>query len=314
MKKELHKAYIALALVSFFWGTTYIAARIGAHYMPGLFLAGVRQFLSGLLLAGFFVLRGYKLPPWVEMKKIFFQGLLLLCIANGLLTWSLEYISGGLAAIIAALGPLFITLFSMMLSRSAKITPWLIVGILIGFAGVFVIFYDYPGEVHNRFFPFGLMMALIATLSWAYGSVYSSRQKLSTDILFNVGLQMFGAGIVMLLVCFLTGKTANLALTASSGIYAMAYLVVFGSLLAYSAYVYAISKLPPTLVSIYAYINPVVAIGFGWMLLHEKLNASMLVGAAITLAGVWLVKRASQINTATVIEKPVVKTADLIKK
>ena len=93
MKKELHKAYIALGLVSFFWGTTYIAARIGTQHMPGLFVAGIRQFLSGLILVGFFLLRGYQLPEWKVLKRISVQGIFLLCISNGLLTWSLEYIS-----------------------------------------------------------------------------------------------------------------------------------------------------------------------------------------------------------------------------
>src|SRR5882672_8336184 len=109
MKKELNKAYIALGLVSFFWGTTYIAARIGAQHMPGLFVSGIRQFLSGSILVGFFLLKGRQLPAWEVLKRISVQSIFLLCIANGLLTWSVEYISGGLAAIIAALVPLFIT-------------------------------------------------------------------------------------------------------------------------------------------------------------------------------------------------------------
>ena len=136
MKKELSKAYIALGLVSFFWGTTYIAARIGTQHMPGLFVAGIRQFLSGLILVGFFLLKGYQLPEWKVMKRISMQGIFLICISNGLLTWSLEYITGGLAAIIAALVPLFIVMFTIWLSKCAKITRWMIVGIVIGLVGV----------------------------------------------------------------------------------------------------------------------------------------------------------------------------------
>ncbi len=115
MKKESNRAYIALGVVSFFWGTTYIASRIGAQHMPGLFVSGVRQFSSGLILVSFFLARGYSLPGWNALKKISLQGILLLCVANGLLTWSLEYISSGLAAIIAALVPLFITIFTIWL-------------------------------------------------------------------------------------------------------------------------------------------------------------------------------------------------------
>jgi drug/metabolite transporter (DMT)-like permease len=294
MKKDLRKAYIALGLVSFFWGTTYVAARIGAQHMPGLFLAGLRQFTSGFILVAFFLAKGYRFPSREDMKKISVQGLLLLCIANGLLTWSVEYISGGLAAIIAAMGPLFITFFSVLLSAVTRVTRMLVAGLLTGFAGVLLILYNSMDGHHSALFPIGILMAVIATLSWSYGSVYSSKQKLSVDILFNVGLQMLLAGIVMLLICFATGKTVNLSTVSHASLYALVYLVIFGSLLAYSAYVFAISKLPPTLVSIYAYINPIVAVGLGWLLLKEKLNASMIAGTIITLAGIWLVKRESK--------------------
>src|SRR5689334_20326528 len=109
------KGYIALATVSFFWGTTFIASRIGAQHMPGIFVSGIRQFFSGLILTGFFLLKGYRLPAWKDLRKISMQGILLLCVANGLLTWSLEYITSGMAAIISALVPMFITLFTILL-------------------------------------------------------------------------------------------------------------------------------------------------------------------------------------------------------
>jgi drug/metabolite transporter (DMT)-like permease len=289
MKKELHKAYFALAIVSFFWGTTYIASRIGAQHMPGLFVSGVRQFLSGSILVGFFLLRGYKIPGWQVLKRISVQSIFLLCLANGLLSWSVEYISGGLAAIIAALVPLFIVLFTVWLSKCAKITRWMIVGLVAGFLGVLIIFYDYVGQLQNRSFVFGIVLALLSTLSWSFGTVYTAKQKPPIDILFSVGLQMLIAGIVVLIVCGITGKYINLATAGHESWLAISYLVVFGSLVAYSAYVFAISKLPATLVSVYAYINPVVAVLLGWLLLSEKMNANMLLGTAITLGGVYVV-------------------------
>jgi drug/metabolite transporter (DMT)-like permease len=291
MKKELHKAYIALGLVSFFWGTTYIAARIGVQHMPGLFISGIRQFLSGLILVSFFLIKGHQLPGWNVMKKISVQSIFLLCIANGLLTWSVEYISGGLAAIIAALVPLFIALFTVWLSKCAKITRWMLVGLIVGFAGVLTIFYDYLAQMQNKSFLFGVVLAILSVLSWSFGTVYSSKQKPPIDILFNVGLQMLIAGIVVLTVCGITGKYVNLANVGQSSWLALSYLIVFGSLVAYSAYVFVISKLPPTQVSVYAYINPIVAVVLGWLLLSEKMNVNMIIGTLITLSGVWLVNR-----------------------
>lgn len=294
MKKETRNAYIALGLVSFFWGTTYIAARIGAQEMPGLYVAGIRQFLSGLILVSFFLLKGYKLPGWNELKKISIQGLFLLCIANGLLTWAVEYISGGLAAIIAALVPLFIAVFSIWLSKRARISRAMIIGLVVGFAGVITIFYDYIGQMQNRSFLIGVVMAVLSVVSWSFGTVYAANHKSKIGILFAVGLQMLIAGIVMLIICGFTGKYVNLANAGSTSFWVLAYLIVFGSLLAYSAYVFAVNKLPATQVSIYAYINPVVAVVAGWLLLAEKMNMVMVLGMLITLGGVYIVNHESK--------------------
>jgi len=140
MSKDLYKAYIALGVVSFFWGTTYIAARVGVRHMPGLFVSGLRQLISGSILVSFFLIKGHHFPGREILKKISVQSIFLLCIANGLLTWSLEFINGGLAAVIAALVPLFIALFTVWLSKCAKISRWMLIGLIVGFAGVLIIF------------------------------------------------------------------------------------------------------------------------------------------------------------------------------
>jgi drug/metabolite transporter (DMT)-like permease len=259
--------------------------------MPGLFVAGVRQFLSGLILVLFFLARGARLPSWPELRRISVQGILLLCIANGLLTWAMEYISGGLAAIIVALVPIFVAIFSILFSHMGRVTARMVAGLVIGFAGVLIIFSDYFGEMQAPGFVLGIVLSLVSVLSWSLGTVYSAKQKSTISILFNVGLQMLIAGIIMLAVCGITGKYVNLANESQDAWMALLYLIVFGSLVAYSAYVFAISKLPPTLVSIYAYINPVVAVGLGWLLLAEKMNLVMLMGMVVTLGGVYIVNR-----------------------
>ena len=211
MKSNTTKAYIALGIVSFFWGTTYIAARIGAQHMPGLFMAGLRQFISGALLVSFFLLRGYRLPSRNELKSVSVQGIFLLCIANGLLTWSVEYISGGLAAIIAALVPLFIALFTAWLSRRARITAMMLAGLVIGFGGVLIIFYDYLGQLGRPSFVLGVVLALLSTLSWSFGTVFTAGRKTSLDILYNVGWQMLIAGVIILVACAVTGRYTSLS-------------------------------------------------------------------------------------------------------
>ena len=291
MKKDLGKAYIALGLVSFLWGTTFIAMRVGVQEMPGLFLSGLRQFSSGLIMVSFFIAKGYKLPNLESMKRISIQGFLLLCVANGLASWSVEYISGGLAAIIAALMPLFMSLFSIWMLKSGKVTRWMFAGMLIGLMGIVIIFYDYLDFLSNKTFAFGVGLSLMSTITWAFGTVYTSRKALPVDILLNVGLQMLIAGTITLIVCLVSGKYVNPITAGNASLYSLMYLVLFGSLIAYSAYVFAISKLPPALVSIYAYINPIVAVLLGWLLLQEKFNPHMILGTLVTLGGVFLVNR-----------------------
>ncbi len=289
MKRDQRKAYIALALVSFFWGTTYLASKISTHYLPGLFVAGVRQFASGLLLVGYFKAMGYQWPDKKSLLKITISGVFLLCISNGLLTWSMEYIDSGLGAIIAGLVPMFVALFSILLLRFARFTPLMIIGLVIGFSGIVVIFYEHFVQLMNSRFSIGIVLALIATLSWSFGTVFASRYKPKTDILFGVGLQMLIAGCIMLFVCGVSGKYTNLMETNSNAIWGLLYLIVVGSLLTYSAYVFAISKLPPTQVSVYAYINPIVAVVLGWLILHERMSFNVITGTLVTLGGVWLV-------------------------
>ena len=291
MERDTRRAYIALAWVSFFWGTTYLASKISAHYVPGLFVAGVRQFVSGLILVGYFKSRGYKWPDKKSLARIAVQGFFLLCISNGLLTWAMEYIDSGLGAIIAGLVPLFVAMFSILLLRFARFTLLMIVGLIIGFGGIVTIFYEHFAQLLNSKYAFGVVLSLIATISWSFGTVFASRYKPKTDILFGVGLQMLFAGIVILIVCGVSGKYVNLLTVNTSAIWGLVYLIVVGSLLTYSAYVFAVSKLPPTQVSVYAYINPIVAIFLGWLILKEHMSINVVTGTLITLGGVYLVNK-----------------------
>lgn len=291
MKREKQKAYIALGLVSFFWGTTYLAAKISAAHIPGLFVAGVRQLVSGLILVGYFKSAGYSWPDKKSWAKIIVQAVLLLCISQGLLTWSLEYIDSGLGAIIAGLMPLFVAVFSVLLLRFARFTPLMALGLIVGFGGIVTIFYEHFSQLFNAKYSLGIGLAFTATISWSFGTVFASRYKPKTDLLFSVGLQLLTAGCIVLTVCGLSGKYVNLMEAQADALWSLLYLIVIGSLLTYSAYVFAVSKLPPTQVSIYAYINPIVAIFLGWLILKEHMSVNVITGTVITLAGVFLVNK-----------------------
>jgi drug/metabolite transporter (DMT)-like permease len=293
------KAYVALGIVSIFWGTTYLAARIGVQHMHGLMLSGVRQAIGGLLITGFFLLKGYKLPGKEILSRLFIIGVLMLVGANGMLTWALKYIPSGLGAIIAATVPIWMTIFGFFLvQQKNRISPLLIAGMVIGFIGVVGIFSDYLGDLTNPDFRFGIMLAVISCLSWSMGSVLTAKWALEVNYLYGAGFEMLFSGIVMLIITLITGDFFTARFTGEA-MGSLLYLIFFGSILGYSAYVYTLNNLPPSLASVYAYINPIVAVLLGWIVLNEHLNWTTALSCLVTLTGVYMVNTAVNKNKET---------------
>ncbi|KAA2239470.1 EamA family transporter [Chitinophaga agrisoli] len=298
-KSNLTKAYIALMIVSIFWGTTYLAARIGVRHMHGLMLSGLRQSIAGALLVGFFLLRGYKLPSKAILSRLFIIGVLMLVGANGLLTWALTYIPSGLGAIVAATVPIWMTIFSFFLvQQKSRITPLLVAGMVIGLVGVMGIFSDYLTDLVNPSFRFGIMLVLISCLFWSMGSVLTAKWALQVNYLYGAGFEMLFSGIVMLAIMLVTGEVRHAEFTPELW-GSLLYLIFFGSILGYSAYVYTLNNLPPSLAAVYAYINPIVAVLLGWMILDEHLNLTTALSCLVTLTGVYMVNTAVNKSKAT---------------
>ncbi|PSL25901.1 EamA family transporter [Chitinophaga ginsengisoli] len=296
MKKSNTNAYMALVVVSIFWGTTYLASRIGVRHMHGLMLAGIRQTIAGILLTSFFLLKGYKVPEKFVLSRLFVIGVMMLCLSNGLITWAMQYIPSGLCAIIVATVPIWITIFSYFLVQRTKFTIMLIAGMLIGLLGVGGIFYDYLSSLTNPDFRFGIFLTLIACISWAIGSVLTARWALKINFLYGAGFQMLFSGIVMTIVATMMGQSLpldgfNIELWGS-----LLYLIFIGSILGYSSYVFVLNNLPPSLASVYAYINPIVAVLLGWLILQEHLNWVTGLSCLVTLGGVYMVNKAVNKN------------------
>lgn len=289
MKKSNTNGYIALAMVSFFWGTTYIASSVGVRHMHGLMLAGIRQTAAGIILITYFLLKGYRLPDKIVLSRLFVIGIMMLCLSNGLLTWAMQYIPSGLCAIVVATVPIWITIFSYFMVKRTRLTPLLIIGMLIGLSGVGGIFYNYLSSLTDPEFRLGILLSVIACISWAIGSVLTARWALKVNFLYGAGFQMFFSGIVMLITVSIMGysitaSTMNLELWES-----LLYLIFVGSIVGYSSYVFALNNLPTSLASVYAYINPIVAVTLGWLILKEQLNWTTALSCLVTLTGVYLV-------------------------
>jgi drug/metabolite transporter (DMT)-like permease len=278
---------LALCWVSFFWGTTWLASKEGVKHMPALQLAGIRQFIGGSLYIAYFL---YKKAPWPkgkQWKTIFILSILNFVLSNGLSTWGVKYISSGLGAILAAIFPLWIVIITLF--RGERIARLAIFGLVISFVGVCVIFYEHLSDFLIPDFRFGILISIVATITWAFGTLYTKKKAASFNPYFSLGLQMFISSIIILAVTGATGTGVNITLIPANSWWAIGYLVIIGSVLTFIAFIYALQHLPPEISSIYAYINPIVAVLFGALIFGEPLSLAIAIGGGITLGGLYLV-------------------------
>ena len=278
---------LALCWVSFFWGTTWLASKEGVKHMLALQLAGIRQFIGGILYVGFFL---YKKTPWPkgkQWKAIIILSILNFVLSNGLSTWGVKYISSGLGAIIGAIFPLWIVLITVF--RGEKIARLSILGLVVSFGGVCVIFYDHLADFIKPDFRFGIFLSVFSTITWAFGTLYTRKKAASFNPYFSLGLQMVISSTILLAITGATGTGVNIIDIPSVSWWAIGYLTIIGSVLTFIAYIYALQNLPAHISSVYAYINPIVAVLLGALIFGEPLTVAIAIGGGITLCGLYLV-------------------------
>ena len=289
-KSAIGLPFIALCWISFFWGTTWIASKEGVKHMPAMQLVVLRQFFGGILYLAYFL---YKKAPWPtqrQWRNILVLSILNFMLSNGLSTWGVKYISSGLGAIIGSIFPLWIVIISFF--RGEKVSWKAVLGLVICFSGICVIFYDYLNDFLEPEFRFGIILSVIATFTWALSSIYIRENRTNFNPYFSLGLQMLISCVAIFSVIQTTGETVPLSEIPAISWWSIAYLVVFGSVLTFIAFIYALENLPKEVSSLYAYINPMVALFFGYILFNEPLTASIAIGGLITLAGLFLVNKA----------------------
>lgn len=285
------KALLALAAVCFLWGTTWVASKEGTRHIPALQLAGMRQLAAGVLYVCFFIYKKAPLPQGKEWRSVLLLSFLNFVMSNGLSTWGVKYISAGLGSIMGAIFPLWLVVIGFF-TQKERMPRAAIAGLLLGFCGVCIIFYDHLHDFLDPDFRFGIMLSLIATWTWAFATLYTKQQASRFNPYFSLGIQMLLSGLLLTAFTQATGWAIPLASIPTSSWMVMGYLVFFGSVLSFIAYLYALQHLPTEQASIYAYVNPVVALLCGALLFDEKITLYILVGGAVTLLGVWLVNRA----------------------
>lgn len=258
--------------------------------MPAFQLAGVRQLIAGLCYIAFFLWKKEKFPRGKQWQTILILALLNFTFSNGLSTWGIKYISSGLGAIIGAIFPLWIVIFTMI--KGEKIKKNAIIGLLVCFSGILVIFNEYLSDFVNPNFTFGIILSVISTITWAAGSIYTKEKASDFNPYFSLGLQLIISSILILGVTTVTGDSVSILDIPAKSWLSIGYLVIFGSILTSLAFVYALQNLPTELSSIYAYINPIVAILLGAIVFNEPLTWLLVIGGLITLLGLYLVNNA----------------------
>lgn len=302
MNKNKTLAYLAWVSICIVWGTTFLAIKIGVGSLPPMLFAGIRWIIAGPLFLSFLLLRGFKLPKLNEIKHIALVGILLIGVSNGLLVVAEQWIPSGLASLLIATMPFWIVGFELFIPNSYRFNKIIILGLLIGFSGILMIFWNELENLLDPSFSLGILAILGAVTSWSLGSLYSKYKKVNSHPFINAAIQMIIAGSFQISIGLILGEFNNFVLDLNSG-FVILYLVIFGSLLGYAAYIYALSHLPVSIVTTYAYINPIIALFLGWFVLDEKISFTMIIAVVIIFCGVGFVQYGNLKNNILPLEK-----------
>ncbi len=297
--------YAALGITSIVWGTTWVASKIAVTDMPALQMASIRQFFGGGFFVVFFLF--YKRIGWPTKQQfgwLFMMALLMFVMANGLSTWSLNYIPTGLSALIGALYPLSVVIIERLFFKVKNMTPLTFIGLLLGITGIGIVFYENAFQKHPAGFLFGILLSVSAMLAWSLGTIFIVRNKLKMNPYYATGWQMLISSLILFVVAQTLQPAVPLAEITTRSWLAITYLVLAGSLLAFIAFIYSMKKLPAAVASLYAYINPLVAMVTASIVIDEKLTMNILWGAIVTLIGVFMVNYSIKRSREKVIAEP----------
>ena len=284
------RGYIALATTSILWGTTWVASKLGVNEIPALQMAYIRQFIAGLCFVLFFMwYRKLPFPSAKQFRWLTVMAILMFVFANGLSTWAIKYIPTGLAALIGALYPLSVVIIERIFFHSKKMTILTFLGLFLGITGVGIVFYENAFGHFNYTYLIGLSLSVFAMLSWSFGTVFLTRNKENINPYYGTGWQMLISAVILCLFAELMQPTVPFAAISVKVWLVIFYLVLFGSIISFVAFIFSMKKLPAAIASLYAYINPLVAMVVAAIVLNEKLTINILWGAIVTLIGVFLV-------------------------
>ncbi|NCF68746.1 MAG: drug/metabolite exporter YedA [Chloroflexi bacterium] len=287
---------LAFAAIYIIWGTTYFGIRVAVETIPPFFMAGVRFLFSGMLIFIILRVRGVPVPKRFHWRSAVFIGALLLVGGNGLVTWSEQQVPSSTAALVVATVPLWIALFDWLIFKGKRPGKRVTIGLTLGLLGIGLLIG--PGQILGTasFSLTALLILLLAPILWSLGSLYSRQADLPENTFMTTAMEMLAGGALLMVAGLVTGEAArlNVAEFSTRSLVAMAYLTIFGSILAFTAYVWLLKHVPATKVATYTYVNPVFAVFLGWLILSEAITAMTIVAAIIIILAVILITTGGQ--------------------
>lgn len=286
MKKNI--VLIAYLAVCLFWGSTYLAIKIGVEHLPPFLMAGSRFIIAGSIMLLYAKFKKLKFPKGLKAYVPFaLVGCFMLTGGNGLVTIAEKTVASGIASLFVAMVPIYIAILEIVILKTTRLSLQGFIGLFIGFIGVYMLVNPFEGSALITVS--GSMMLLMAGLLWSIGSVFSKKLDTGVHIIPSIGIQMVSGGILLIILAVFSRE--RIGTVNVEGLLALLYLIIFGSIIGYSSYIFVLSKWPASKAGTYAYVNPVVAIFLGYMILSETINTVMVFSSLLILLSVYLVQK-----------------------
>ena len=289
MKGSKSLIVIALLSVYLFWGGTYLGMKFAIETIPPFLMAGIRFSIAGWILYIVYRMKGVKRPAFQEWKNAGIVGALLLLGGNGVVALAEQQVPSWIASVLIATVPLWITVFGY-LSGDKRPNIGSAFGIVLGLCGICILVWNSKETASQRNIG-GVLAIIFSSISWSAGSIYSRKAKLPSAPLLSTGMQMIIGGALLLIVAGLHGDYARFEIgqVSSHSFMALGYLVIFGSLIGYTAYIWLLKNAEPSIVSTYAFVNPMVAVFLGWLFAGEKIGANAFLAAIAIIAAIIII-------------------------
>jgi drug/metabolite transporter (DMT)-like permease len=301
-RRPTWKTMLAFSIIYFVWGSTFLAIRVGVHEVPPLVFASMRFFVAGAVLYGWMRLKGTPSPTRREWVTVTLLALCIFVLDYGLLFWAEQRVPSGVAAVMLAMIPVFMTLSEIIFLRTQRLTVRLAFALLVGIGGVLILVSHSVGLAERAIDPLGAVALVIAAISWSVASTLSRKLTQPESKVMSSGAQMLSGGIMLAMAAALFGEFRGFHIQAISrgAWFALVYLIVAGSIIGFTAYVWLIHHESPTKVATYAYVNPVVAVLVGYFLGGEVVGARTFLGSFLVLISVVVITTTPAKKTATV--------------